>query len=434
METKLKRIKERSSQNQKEVFTSLGHLINEELLLLCHQELDSRKATGIDLVTKSQYTENLTENIRLIVEKLKRKAYRPKPVRRVYIPKGDGKQVRPLGIATYEDKLVQLALKKILEAVFEPHFLEFSYGFRPNRNAHEALKTLSTCIEKGKVSYVVDADIQGFFDNVNHEKLIECIQKRIQDPNITRLVQRFLIAGVMENGFWEPTESGTSQGSILSPLLANIYLHYGLDLWFEIAVKANMRGEAYIVRYADDFVCGFQYKEDSENFYKALQHQLAKYSLSLQKEKSKIIPFGRGAEQNRAEQGQGKPETFDFLGFTHYCSHSRDGSRFRVKRKTSRKKFSKKIKEFTTWMKDHRHMDKKEMMKIVESKLVGHYRYYGVTDNSVMMQKYYFEVLKSLYKWLNRRSQRQSFTRDQFNQYLKRFPLPLPKIYFSVYA
>jgi len=434
METKLKRIKERSSQNPKEVFTSLGHLINEELLLLCHQELDGHKAVGIDQVTKSQYAENLTENIHQIVEKLKRKAYRPQPVRRVYIPKADGKEVRPLGIATYEDKLVQLALKKILEAVFEPHFLEFSYGFRPNRNAHEALKTLSTCIEKGKVSYIVDADIQGFFEHVNHEKLIECVQKRIQDPNIIRLIRRFLLAGIMDDGNWEPSEMGTSQGSIISPLLANIYLHYGLDLWFEIAVKPNMRGEAYIVRYADDFVCGFQYQSDAENFYKALKHQLDKFSLSIQKEKSKIIPFGRFAEQNRADQGQGKPETFDFLGFTHYCSHSRDGGRFRVKRKTSRKKFSKKIKEFTIWMKVHRHMDRKEMMKIVTSKLVGHYRYYGVTDNFSMMQKYYFEVLKSLYKWLNRRSQRQSFTYDQFNQYLKRFPLPFPRIYFNVYA
>ncbi len=433
METKLTRIKERSIQNPTEVFTSLGHLINEELLVLCHQEIDGHKATGIDQVTKAQYEENLTDNIHQIVEKLKQKAYRPQPVKRVYIPKGDGKQVRPLGIATYEDKLVQLALKKILEAVFEPHFLDHSYGFRPNRNAHEALKALSTCIEKGKVGYIVDADIQGFFDHVDHEKLIECVQKRIQDPNIIRLIRRFLIAGIMENGHWESSDEGVQQGSSCSPLLANIYLHYGLDLWFERAVKPNMHGEAYIIRYSDDFVCGFQHKDDAENFYKALQHQLAKFSLSIQREKSKIIQFGRFAEKDRTLNGLEKPETFDFLGFTHYCSLGRYGN-FRVKRKTSRKKFSKKVKEVNLWVKEHRHMELKELMKTVKVKLIGHYRYYGVTDNSEMMGKYYNEVQKSLFKWLNRRSQKRSFTYDQFNQYRKRYPLPHPKIYFSVYA
>lgn len=433
METKLTRIKERSIQNPTEVFTSLGHLINEELLLLCHQELDGHKATGIDRVTKVQYEENLTDNIHQIVEKLKQKAYRPQPVKRVYIPKGDGNQVRPLGIATYEDKLVQLALKKILEAVFEPHFLDHSYGFRPNRNAHGALKALSTCIEKGKVNYIVDADIQGFFDHVDHEKLIECVQKRIQDPNIIRLIRRFLIAGIMENGLWEPSESGTSQGSIISPLLANIYLHYGLDLWFERAVKPNMYGEAYIIRYADDFVCGFKYQDDAEKFYRALQHQLAKFSLSIQREKSKIIQFGKFAEMDRTLNSLGKPETFDFLGFTHYCSRTVKGDRFRMKRQTSRKKFNKKIKEFTVWVKKYRHRNIKEMMKIVKSKLIGHYRYYGVTDNFYMIAKYYFEIWKILFKWLNRRSQKRSFTTDQFEQYLKRYPLPQPKIYFSMY-
>lgn len=200
MQTKLNRIKERSKQNPAEIFTSIGHLLNEEMLLMCHQELDGNKATGIDQITKEQYTVNLQENIHQIVEKLKRKAYRPQPVKRVYIPKGDGKQVRPLGITAYEDKLVQLALKKLLEAVFEPHFLNHSYGFRPNRNPHDALKALNVCIEKGKVSYVVDADIQGFFEHINQDILIQCVQKRIQDPNIIRLIRRFMMAGIMDEG------------------------------------------------------------------------------------------------------------------------------------------------------------------------------------------------------------------------------------------
>ena len=286
METKLIRIRERSILKPREAFTSLGHLINEELLLLCHQELKGNKATGIDHITKTKYEENLTDNIRQIVARLKQKAYRPQPVRRVYLPKEDGRKVRPLGIASYEDKIVQLALKKILEAVFEPHFLSYSYGFRPHRNAHHALKALTTCIEKGKVSYLVDADIKSFFDQVHHEKLMGCIRQRIQDPNILRLIHRFLRAGVMENGKWELSETGTPQGSIVSPVLANIYLHYALDLWFEKAVKTHIRGEAYLIRYADDCVACFQYEKDALDYYKALQYQLAKFSLSLQKEKS----------------------------------------------------------------------------------------------------------------------------------------------------
>ena len=433
METKLNKIRERSTNKPEEIFTSLGHLINEELLLLCHKELESNKAAGIDEITKTQYEDNLQENIHQIVERLKLKAYRPQPVKRVYIPKGDGKQQRPLGISTYEDKLVQLALKKILEAVFEPHFLNHSYGFRPSRSPHQALKALALHIEKGKVSYVVDADIQGFFEHVNHDILIQCVQKRIQDPNIIRLIRRFLIAGVMEHGHWIPSEVGTSQGSISSPILANIYLHYCLDLWFEKAVKPNIRGEAYIVRYADDFVSCFQYQSDAENFYKALQQQLYKFTLSIEKEKSKIIEFGRFALQNRTNKGMSKPETFNFLGFTHYCSSNRNG-KFRIKRKTSRKRLSSKIKAFKVWIKSNRHKPIKEIMETVKVKLVGHYRYYGITDNSDMLGKYFFEIQKLLLKWLNRRSQRRSFTYDQFNQYLKRFPLPFPKIYVNIYV
>ncbi|MCK5848796.1 MAG: group II intron reverse transcriptase/maturase, partial [Caldisericia bacterium] len=260
-----------------------------------------------------------------------------------------------------------------------------------------------------------------------------CIQKRIKDPNILRLVTRFLKSGIMEDEEWKPTTKGSSQGSILSPLLGNIYLHYALDQWFKIAVKANMRGEAYLIRYADDFIGTFQHRLDAENFYKALQHQLAKFSLSLQKEKCKIIEFGRFASENVKRQNKNKPDTFDFLGFTHYCSKSENG-KYRVKRKTSRKKFSRSVKEFNHWMKTHHNLKRQLLMKIITIKLIGYYRYYGITDNSPMMSKYLNEIQKLLFKWLNRRSQRKSFTYDQFNQYLKRFPLPTPKIYFNVYS
>ena len=431
METKLVRIADRAKRYPGEVFTSLYHVINQDLLLACHQELDGKKATGIDQVTKQSYEKNLTDNINRLVEQLKRKAYRPQAVKRVYIPKGEGNEQRPLGISCYEDKIVQLALKKILEALFEPLFLEDSYGFRPNRNAHQAIQKLDGQIKRGKVNYIVDADIQGFFQHVNQEWLIKCIQVRMKDPNILRLLQRLLKAGILEEGEWEESESGTPQGSIISPLLANIYLHYVLDLWFEKGVKPNIQGEGYIVRYADDFVCGFQYEEDARNFLKALVHQLAKYSLKINSDKSKIIQFGRFAEEDRAKKGLGKPETFDFLGFTHFCSQSRIG-RFRVKRKTSRKKFQAKIVSFKEWIKANRHKELTEIFTTVKAKLIGHYRYYGITDNSRMITRYRFEVEKLLFKWLNRRSQRKSFTFDQFNRYLERYPLPNPKIYVSV--
>jgi group II intron reverse transcriptase/maturase len=401
--------------------------------MLCHHELKANKATGIDGVTKAQYDENIENNVHELVKKLKRKAYRPKPVKRIYIAKADGKSQRPLGIPSYEDKLVQSALKKIMEAIFEPHFLDLSYGFRPGRSAHDALRELALTIERYKVSYIVDADIKGFFDNIDHNKLLLCIQKRIKDPNILRLVTRFLKSGIMEDEEWKPTTKGSSQGSILSPLLGNIYLHYALDQWFKIAVKANMRGEAYLIRYADDFVCAFQYRQDAEDFYKALQHQLAKFSLSLQKEKCKIIEFGRFASQDIKNRGGSKPDTFDFLGFTHYCSKSKN-DKFRVKRKTSRKKFIRSVKEFNHWMKTHRNLKRQLLMKIVTIKLNGYYRYYGITDNSHMMSKYLYEIRKLLFKWLNRRSQRKSFNYDQFDLYMKLYPLPTPKIYFNVYA
>jgi RNA-directed DNA polymerase len=433
MKTKLNRIRERSEQVPSTVFTSIGHLINEEMLCLCHQELKANKAVGIDGITKVQYGEHLESNVQKLVQKLKRKAYHPKPVERIYIPKSDGISKRPLGISSYEDKLVQLALKKLMEAVFEPHFLPFSYGFRPGRNAHTALQEVTVILERHKVNHIVDTDIQGFFDHVDHTILMRCIQKRITDPNILRLVHRFLKAGLIEEDQWKPTTKGTSQGSILSPLLGNIYLHYVLDLWFAKAVKRNMRGEAYLIRYADDFLGAFQYRQDAENFYKALQHRLAKFALSIQQEKSKIIEFGRFAVHDCQRRDGSKPDTFDFLGFTHYCSRSRN-DKFRVKRKTCKKKFARSLREMGRWIKVHRNMRKHLFMKMIGIKLVGHYRYYGVTDNFRMLNQYSHETKKLLFKWWNRRSQRKSFSYKQFYQYLEQFPLPAPTIYFNVYA
>jgi len=433
METKLIRIAQIAKERPKEVFTSLYHYLNEEVLVKCHQELKGDKAVGVDEITKANYAENLKENIHHLVEALKRHSYKPQPVRRTYIPKGDGGK-RPLGIPSYEDKIVQLGLTKILQAIYEADFLSCSYGFRPKIGCHDALKRLNDILIYGKTSYIVDTDIKGFFDSVDHKLLIEFIGLRIADPNIKRLIVRFLKAGVMEQDSYEPTLKGTPQGAIISPILANIYLHYVLDLWFSRVVKKYCQGETYLVRYADDFVCCFQYKEDALKFHKALQARLNKFNLQLALNKTKIIEFGRFARKNRKAKGLGKPETFSFLGFTHYCNQSRNG-KFRVKRKTEAKKFKSKIKAFKVWIKTIRSfVPLPDIFSRVRIKLLGHYAYYGITDNSKMIRNYYDIVIKLLFKWLNRRSQRRSFTYDKFKRYLKHNHLPLPRIYVSIFV
>jgi RNA-directed DNA polymerase len=432
METKLSRIAEISNRNRKEVFTSLYHLLNKQMLLQCHKELDGNKAAGIDGVTKQDYELNLEENLDKLIVRLKNKAYIPKPVKRVYIPKGDGTEKRPLGIPAYEDKIVQMGLKKLLEAVYEPIFLQCSYGFRPKLSCHDALKELSKIIENNKVSYVVDADIRGFFNNVDHDWLIKCVRVKIADPNIIRLITKFLKAGIMESGEWEASEEGTPQGSIVSPVLANIYLHYVLDLWFEKAVKTRLQGEGHMIRYADDFVCCFQYKEDTFNFYRELKGRFQKFGLEIAENKSKVIEFGRFAQEKVKRIGKGKPESFDFLGFTHYCSKN-DRGNFRVKKKTSKKKFKAKIKEISTWIKTNRHVNIAQLFKTIGLKLKGHYNYYGVTFNSESLYRFYFEVEKILHKWLNRRSQKRSLTFEKFRKYVEINSLPKPQISVNMY-
>jgi len=431
METKLTRIAEMAKDDPKLRFTSIGHLIDTQALMESHRKMKLGKATGVDGVTKETYETKLESNIGNLVKRLKQKGYRPQPARRTYIPK-DEKSMRPLGIPAYEDKLVQDALKKVLEAIYEQDFMDFSYGFRPKKSMHDALKKLTKIIQYGKINYVVDADIKGFFNHVDHGWLMKFLDLRIGDPNIHRLIRRMLKAGIQEDGEFEATEEGTPQGSVVSPMLANVYLHYVLDIWFEKAVKKQCKGQAEIVRFADDFVCCFQYKEDAERFYAALRTRLSKFNLSIAEEKTKIMKFGRFAENDRKKGENGKPETFDFLGFTHYCSKSRQGE-FRIKRQTSGKKFKQKMKTMKTWIQFNRHMEQKEFLKTLRSKLTGHYRYYGITDNYMKMHAYYFQTINLMYKWLNRRSQRKSFTKSRFFEVLKDFKLPKPRIYVNIY-
>ena len=431
METKLARIAQLSKENPDMVFTSVGHLINKEMLTDCHEKMDDDKAVGIDGITKEEYARNLDENLDKLVERLKQKSYKPKPARRVEIPKDNGR-TRPLSIYCYEDKLVQEALRRILEAVYEPHFYDEMMGFRPNRSCHKALRKLNTMLEREKTSYVLDADIKGFFDHLDHEWIVRFVESKIKDPNIIRLLKRFLKAGIMKDYHFEESESGVGQGSICSPILANIYMHYVLVWWFKEIVVPKQKGYAGIVVYADDFVCCFQYKEEAKQFYEWLKHRMEHFGLELEEEKSRLIEFGRFAEENCRKRGT-KPETFNFLGFTHYCSKSKNG-KFRVKRKTSRKKFARKCKEVHKLIGTMRPMKTKDIIAKLNQILVGYYHYYGITDNSERIGAFRYNVMKSLFHWLNRRSQKKSYNWVEFlNMLDNSYPLVRPRIYVSIY-
>jgi len=433
MATKLGRIEELSANNPKMVFTSLYHLINEDLLRECHKEMDGRKATGVDGVTKAEYEANLEENLGNLVKRLKRKSYKPKPSLRVYIPKANGK-LRPLGMAAFEDKLVQSALGKILVAVYEPKFRNTMFGFRSNRGQHDALKELAGLIEIGKTSYVVDADIKGFFNNIGHDRVLELIKFRIADPNVLWLIRKTLTAGVVEDGKWQPTGTGTEQGNLASPVIANIYMHYALALWYEVKLRGTFRGESGLVIFADDFVATFQYKDDAAKFLEAVKDRFATFGLELEPSKTRLLEFGRFAAENRKRRGDGKPETFDFLGLTHYCSKSHKTGGFRVKRKTAQKKYRIKLIEMNQWIKENRHLRLKDLTAMLNLKILGHYQYYGITDNIRSIVKFRDEVRQLLFKWLNRRSQRCSYTWEGFEQLLMVYPLARPRIYFNIYS
>lgn len=431
MITKLARIAKIAKERPEEKFTSLAHLLNEDLLKQCHKELNGNKATGIDKVTKEVYEKDLDGNIARLVAKLKNKSYCPLPTRRVHIHKPGTDKTRPLGILAYEDKIVQLGLAKILGAIYEEDFLDLSYGFRPNRSCHDALKMLNKIIEARKVNYIVDADIKSFFDHVDHEWMMKFLGHRIIDPSIHHLIKKTLKAGYMEEGAKYATDEGTTQGGVISPILSNLYLHYTLDLWFDKAVKPGCRGEAYMIRYADDFVCCFQYENDAIRFYQALQVRLGKYNLSIAAEKTKIINFGRFAEEKCANNNKKKPDTFDFLGFTHYCSKSQQG-KFRVKRKTSRKKYKAALLRFKEWIRNNRNTPIQDLTKVLCAKLRGHYQYYGITDNT-KISNYYTDTIRLAFKWLNRRSQRASFDWGKFKLYLQKNNIPKPKMYVNIY-
>ena len=434
METKLKRIAEAAKMRPNEKFTSLAHLINEETIKESHKEMSRKKAAGVDEVTKEEYELNLESNVKDLINRMKKQAYKPQPVRRVYIPKPGTDKKRPLGIPAYEDKLVQATMARILNAIYEQDFLECSFGFRPNRGCHDALKVLDKILNKKEINYVVDADIKGFFDHVDHEWLMKFLQHRIADPNILRLVARFLRSGIIEAGIEYDTPEGTPQGGCCSPILGNIYLHYVIDLWFEKRVRKNCRGKTYMVRYADDSVFCFQFEEDAKEFYSQMIERLRQFNLEAADEKTKIIPLNKEDDDENGNGGEGSKQgnSFDFLGFTHYIGKDKNGAK-RVKRKTSKKKYRASLLRCKEWIRKNRHMPSKEFMKKMKVKLQGYIRYYGITDNRHAVSNFIDETKRLIFKWLNRRSQRKSFDWDKFNLFLKKYPLPRVKTYVNIF-
>lgn len=412
-------------------FTSLAHLLGVDFLRQCFYGLDRNKAVGLDNVSWQDYEVNLEENLENLVDRLKRKKYKPVPARRVYIPKDDGRQ-RPLGISAIENKIVEKGVTAILQSIYEQDFMDFSYGFRPRRDCHQALKEVHNQIHQNPINHVVEADIKGFFDNVAHDLLMEFLKIRIKDRTMLELIEKFLKAGYVDSDLLVTSDNGTPQGSILSPILANVFLHYVLDEWFEKTVKTAVTGYCAIVRYADDFVCVVQYAKEAKRIERALQNRFNKYKLELHPEKTRRISFGR-FEQINARQQRRPLNTFVFLGFTHFCTKTRKGL-FKLGRKTSRKKFNRKCKEMTEWLRKQRNVSKpKEWWSILEAKLRGHYQYYGVSENFRAIKAYYAHTVRMLYKWLNRRSQKKSMNWQGFNNYLKCYPLPKPKITHNFY-
>jgi group II intron reverse transcriptase/maturase len=422
--TRLDRITQRAKARPEEVFNNLFSLLNYELLWYAFRRLKRGKTPGVDGTTVEDYEEHLEANLRDLLERLYRGSYRPQPSLRKNIPKGNGK-TRPFGIACVEDKLVQRAVVMILEPIYEVDFYDFSYGYRPGKSCHEALATLGGIIATRKVNWISDADIKGFFDNVCHERLVELLQKRISDPQMLRLIGRFLKAGVMIEGKLQATEDGVPQGASLSPLLANVYLHYVLDEWFERDVKPRMRGEAYLIRFADDFICCFECESDARRYQAVLSKRLARFSLSVAEEKTKLIRFGRFARCEHQRRGEGAPSTFDFLGFTHYCGRSRAG-RFKLKRKTSGKKLRTKLTEMRLWFHHQLSTPVGEMWPVLNAKLRGHYQYYGINDNWPLLMAFRSKVRRMAKRHLSRRSQKSYVNWADFNRFTELHPLANP--------
>lgn len=396
--------------------------VNKETLMEQHKKQMKGKASGIDGITKEQYNENAENNVEDLLVRMKKFSYRPQAVKRVYIPKTGSDKLRPLGIPAYEDRLVQGCMAYVLNEIYETKFLDCSYGFRPNRNCHQAIREINQTIMTKKVNYILDADIKGFFDNVDHKWLMEFLKHDIGDKNFLRYVSRFLKSGIIENLKYYESDKGTPQGGLISPVLANVYLHYVLDLWFEKGIKPKLKGEAYLVRYCDDFIIMFQYENEAQIVYELLKKRLEKFKLELAEDKTRILPFGRF---------KGNKESFDFLGFTHYNSKTRTG-KYTIQHKISKKKKKAKKQAMKQWLKENMHENLVDVIERLNRKLVGMYVYYGINGMFNDLLGLYKYIKYELYRVMCRRSQKKINVK-KYMLILERIPIAKPKIYVQIW-
>ena len=423
----LDRVREAAKRDKELRFTNLLHHVTIERLHTAYRGLNPKAASGVDEMTWLEYGEGLEERLAMLHDQIQSGTYRARPSKRVWIPKGDGKK-RPIGIAALEDKIVQQALVQVLQPIYEEDFLGFSYGFRPGRSQHNALDAIYVAITQRKVNWILDADIRSFYDSLDHRWLMKFVAHRIADQRVLRLIRKFLRAGVSEDGKWSKTVVGTPQGAVISPLLANIYLHYVLDLWVNWWRDHRARGEVYIVRYADDFVMGFQHQPDVRMFQIELTERLAKFGLELHQDKTRLIEFGRFAASNRKERGEGKPETFDFLGFTHICARKRKNGGFALRRKTIGKRLRKKIKDVRETLLRNRHRAVAEQGRWLRSVVLGHFNYYAVPGNRKALEAFRTQIGHAWIRALRRRSHKgRSLTWQRMQGWMEKW-IPRAKV------
>jgi group II intron reverse transcriptase/maturase len=420
------RIAELAKEDKERRFSSIAHLLTVKALQEAFEGLRKDASAGVDGVTYREYAAEVRDNLHKLHDQLRTGKYRAQPLRRIYIPKEDGRQ-RPISIPSLEDKIVQKAAADLLSLIWEQKFLDCSYGFRPGRGPHDALDEVGRVLNTRPISTVLEADITGYFDAIVRSALIEMIEKRISDGAILRLIGKWINIGVIEEGRLLHSETGTGQGQVISPLLANVYLHHVLDEWFETVVKPRLKGEAYAIRFADDFILCFQYREDAEKVRGVLEKRFQKYGLTLHPDKTRMMEFGRSALAQSERPGGPKPLTFDFLGFTHICKRSRRGN-FAVHLRTMRKRLRRSLKAVTEWCREHRHDPVGKQQEALNRKLRGHYQYYGRSTNFRSIAEFYERVRRIWQKWLNRRSRGNPLNWEAYAQLLKRHPLLKPRL------
>lgn len=430
--TKRIELTQRAQRFRSEALLTLAHQVDLDWLREAYRLTRKDGAVGVDGQTARAYEAHLETNLTSLLERFKSGRYRAPPVKRVYIPKADGKRLRPIGIPTLEDKILQRAVVMLLEPIYEVQFSRASYGFRPGRSAHQALEALWQGTMSMPQGWLIELDIESFFDRVDHAKLQEMVGRRVGDGVIRRMIGKWLNAGVLEERQLSYPERGTPQGGVISPLLANIYLDVVLDEWFEKEVKPRLKGRAFLVRYADDAVLGFANQQDAERVYAVLHKRFARYALTLHPEKTRLVCFARPRLQDNPRGGPGVRRSFDFLGFTHYWGRSRQGA-WVVKRKTAKDRFRRAVRAIKMWCREHRHQPVNWQHAMLSRKIRGHFAYYGITGNARALSRFVRAVERLWFKWLARRSDRRKLVWARFNAYLRRFPLPPIRIVHSIY-